>query len=65
MYVTNARTPWRSTSHRQQLWKHTLGLAARDPAARRVWRFFVSNKGAAIYNGKVYRTTLECSRACA
>jgi alcohol dehydrogenase (cytochrome c) len=57
MYVTNARaTVAIDVATGRQLWKHSLDWPAETP---RVVCCGVSNKGAAIYNGKVYRTTLD------
>src|SRR2546430_1498314 len=57
MYVTNARaTVAIDVATGKQLWKHTLDLPPETP---RVVCCGVSSKGAAIYNGKVYRTTLD------
>jgi alcohol dehydrogenase (cytochrome c) len=57
MYVTNARaTVAIDVATGKQLWKHTLDWPAETP---RVVCCGVSNKGAAIYNGKIYRTTLD------
>ncbi len=57
MYVTNARaTVAIDVATGRQLWKHTLDWPPETP---RVVCCGVSNKGAAIYNGKVYRTTLD------
>src|SRR2546427_12582679 len=56
MYVTNARaTVAIDVATGKQLWKHTLDWPPETP---RVVCCGVSSKGAAIYNGKVYRTTL-------
>src|SRR5499427_3946547 len=57
MYVTDARaTVAIDVATGKQLWKRTLDWPANTP---RVVCCGVSNKGAAIYNGKVYRTTLD------
>ena len=57
MYVTNARaTVAIDVATGKQLWKHTLDWPPETP---RVVCCGVSNKGAAIYDGKVYRTTLD------
>src|SRR3954452_17781690 len=57
MYVTNARhTVAIDVASGKQLWKHTLDWPPETP---RVVCCGVSNKGAAIYNGRVYRTTLD------
>ena len=57
MYVTNARhTVAIDVATGKQIWKHTLEWPPETP---RVVCCGVSNKGAAIYNGKVYRTTLD------
>jgi alcohol dehydrogenase (cytochrome c) len=57
MYVTNARhTVAIEVGTGRQLWKHTLDWPADTP---RVVCCGVSNKGAALYNGRVYRTTLD------
>src|SRR5712672_2521741 len=57
MYVTNARaTVAIDAVSGKQLWKQTLDWPPETP---RVVCCGVSNKGAAIYNGKVYRTTLD------
>src|SRR3981189_1758631 len=57
MYVTNARaTVAIDVATGKQIWKHTLGWPDETP---RVVCCGVSNKGAAIYNGKIYRTTLD------
>jgi len=57
MYVTNARaTVAIDVATGRQLWKHTLDWPADTP---RIVCCGVSNKGAAIYDGKVYRTTLD------
>ena len=57
MYVTNARhTVAIDVGSGKQLWKHTLDWPADTP---RVVCCGVSNKGAALYNGRVYRTTLD------
>ncbi|TMG81757.1 MAG: PQQ-dependent dehydrogenase, methanol/ethanol family [Betaproteobacteria bacterium] len=57
MYVTNARhTVAIDVASGKQLWRHTLDWPADTP---RVVCCGVSNKGAAIYNGRIYRTTLD------
>src|SRR2546422_3074419 len=57
MVVTNARaTVAIDLATGKQIWKHTLDWPPETP---RVVCCGVSNKGAAIYNGKVYRTTLD------
>jgi alcohol dehydrogenase (cytochrome c) len=57
MYVTNARhTVAIDIATGKQLWRHTLDWPADTP---RVVCCGVSNKGAAIYNGRIYRTTLD------
>jgi alcohol dehydrogenase (cytochrome c) len=57
MYVTNARhTVAIDVGSGKQIWKHTLDWPADTP---RVVCCGVSNKGAALYNGRVYRTTLD------
>jgi alcohol dehydrogenase (cytochrome c) len=57
MYVTNARhTVAIDVGTGKQIWKHTLDWPADTP---RVVCCGVSNKGAALYNGRVYRTTLD------
>ena len=57
MYVTNARhTVAIDVGSGKQLWRHTLDWPADTP---RVVCCGVSNKGAALYNGRVYRTTLD------
>ena len=57
MYVTNARhTVAIDVAHRQADLAHTLDLPPETP---RVVCCGVSNKGAAIYDGKVFRTTLD------
>ena len=57
MYVTNARhTVAIDARTGKQIWKHTLDWPPETP---RVICCGVSNKGAAIYNGKVFRTTLD------
>ena len=57
MYVTNARaTVAIDVATGKQLWKHTLDWPPETP---RVVCCGVSNKGAAIYDGRVYRTTLD------
>ncbi|MET0922080.1 MAG: PQQ-dependent dehydrogenase, methanol/ethanol family, partial [Xanthobacteraceae bacterium] len=57
MYVTNARhTVAIDVGSGKQIWRHTLDWPAETP---RVVCCGVSNKGAAIYNGRIYRTTLD------
>ena len=57
MYVTNARaTVAIDVATGKQIWKQTLDWPPETP---RVVCCGVSNKGAAIYDGKVYRTTLD------
>jgi len=57
MYVTNARaTVAIDVATGKQIWKHTLDWPAETP---RVVCCGVSNKGAAIYNGRIFRTTLD------
>ena len=57
MYVTNAKaTVAIDVATGKQIWKQTLDWPPETP---RVVCCGVSNKGAAIYNGKVYRTTLD------
>lgn len=57
MYVTNARaTVAIDVATGRQVWKQTLEWPPETP---RVVCCGVSNKGAAIYNGKVFRTTLD------
>ncbi len=57
MYVTNARaTVAIDVATGKQIWKHNLDWPPETP---RVVCCGVSNKGAAILNGKVYRTTLD------
>ncbi len=57
MYVTNARhTVAIDVGTGKQIWRHTLEWPAETP---RVVCCGVSNKGAAIYNGRIYRTTLD------
>src|SRR6266545_1137870 len=57
MVVTNARaTVAIDVASGKQIWKHTLEWPPETP---RVVCCGVSNKGAAIYNGKVFRTTLD------
>jgi len=57
MYVTNAKaTVAISVATGQQIWKQTLEWPPETP---RVVCCGVSNKGAAIYDGKVFRTTLD------
>ena len=57
MYVTNARaTVAIDVATGKQIWKQTLEWPPETP---RVVCCGVSNKGAAIYDGKIYRTTLD------
>jgi alcohol dehydrogenase (cytochrome c) len=57
MYVTYAKaTVAIDVATGKQIWKQTLDWPPETP---RVVCCGVSNKGAAIYNGKVFRTTLE------
>jgi len=57
MYVTNAKaTVAIDVSTGKQIWKQTLDWPPETP---RVVCCGVSNKGAAIYNGRVFRTTLD------
>src|SRR6266571_3249124 len=57
MYVTNARaTVAIDAVSGKQIWKQTLEWPPETP---RVVCCGVSNKGAAVYNGRVYRTTLD------
>jgi alcohol dehydrogenase (cytochrome c) len=57
MYVTNAKaTVAIDLATGKQIWKQTLDWPPETP---RVVCCGVSNKGAAIYNGKVFRTTLD------
>ncbi len=57
MYVTNARaTVAIDVATGKQIWKQTLEWPPETP---RVVCCGVSNKGAAIYGGRVYRTTLD------
>ena len=57
MYVTNAHaTVAIDVATGKQIWKQTLDWPPETP---RVVCCGVSNKGAAIYDGKVYRTTLD------
>jgi alcohol dehydrogenase (cytochrome c) len=57
MYVTNAKaTVAIDVATGKQIWKQTLDWPPETP---RVVCCGVSNKGAAIYNGKVFRTTLD------
>jgi alcohol dehydrogenase (cytochrome c) len=57
MYVTDAKhTVAIDVGTGKQLWKQTLDWPPETP---RVVCCGVSNKGAAIYNGKVFRTTLD------
>jgi alcohol dehydrogenase (cytochrome c) len=57
MYVTNAKaTVAIDVGTGKQIWKQTLDWPPETP---RVICCGVSNKGAAIYNGKVFRTTLD------
>src|SRR2546429_3238973 len=57
MYVTNARhTVAIDVATGRQIWRHTLDWPPETP---RVVCCGVSNKGPAILNGKVFRTTLD------
>src|SRR4029077_13501080 len=57
MYVTNAKaTVAINVATGQQIWKQSLEWPPETP---RVVCCGVSNKGAAIYDGKVFRTTLD------
>jgi alcohol dehydrogenase (cytochrome c) len=57
MYVTNARaTVAIDVGTGRQIWKQTLDWPPETP---RVVCCGVSNKGAAIYDGKIFRTTLD------
>ncbi|HEX4827437.1 MAG TPA: PQQ-dependent dehydrogenase, methanol/ethanol family [Xanthobacteraceae bacterium] len=57
MYVTNAKaTVAIDVATGKQIWKQALDWPPETP---RVVCCGVSNKGAAIYNGKVFRTTLD------
>ena len=57
MYVTNARhTVAIDVATGKQIWRHTLDWPAETP---RVVCCGVSNKGAAIFDGKIFRTTLD------
>ncbi len=57
MYVTNARhTVAIDVATGRQMWRHTLDWPPETP---RVVCCGVSNKGPAILNGKVFRTTLD------
>jgi alcohol dehydrogenase (cytochrome c) len=57
MYVTDAKaTVAIDVATGKQIWKQTLDWPPETP---RVICCGVSNKGAAIYNGKVFRTTLD------
>jgi alcohol dehydrogenase (cytochrome c) len=57
MYVTNAKaTVAIDVATGKQIWKQTLDWPPETP---RVICCGVSNKGAAIYNGKIFRTTLD------
>ena len=57
MYVTNARhTVAIDIATGRQIWRHTLDWPPETP---RVVCCGVSNKGPAILNGKVFRTTLD------
>ena len=57
MYVTNARaTVAIDVGTGRQIWKQTLDWPPETP---RVVCCGVSNKGAALYDGKVFRTTLD------
>ncbi len=57
MYVTNARhTVAIDVDTGRQIWRHTLDWPPETP---RVVCCGVSNKGAAIFEGKIFRTTLD------
>ena len=57
MYVTNAKaTVAIDVATGKQIWKQTLDWPPETP---RVVCCGISNKGAAIYNGRVFRTTLD------
>src|SRR3979409_1278800 len=57
MYVTNARaTVAIDVGTGKQIWKTPVDWLPETP---RIVCCGVSNKGAAIYNGKIYRTTLD------
>ena len=57
MYVTNAKaTVAIDVATGKQIWKQTLDWPPETP---RIVCCGVSNKGAAIYNGKIFRTTLD------
>ena len=57
MYVTNARaTVAIDVTTGKQIWRHTLEWLPETP---RVVCCGVSNKGAAIFDGKIFRTTLD------
>jgi alcohol dehydrogenase (cytochrome c) len=57
MYVTNAKaTVAIDVATGKQIWKQTLDWPPETP---RVVCCGVSNKGAAVYNGKIFRTTLD------
>src|SRR3954454_24702418 len=57
MYVTNAKhTVAIDVATGRQIWRHTLDWPPETP---RVVCCGVSNKGPAIHNGKVFRTTLD------
>ncbi len=57
MYVTNAKaTVAIDVGTGRQIWKHTLDWPPETP---RVVCCGVSNKGAAIFDGRIYRTTLD------
>src|SRR5262245_51262851 len=57
MYVTNARaTVAIDVATGKQIWKQTLDWPPETP---RIVCCGVSNKGAAIYDGKIFRTTLD------
>jgi alcohol dehydrogenase (cytochrome c) len=59
MYVTNARaTVAIDVATGKQIWKQTLDWPPETP---RVVCCGVSNKGAAIYDGKIFRTTLDAT----
>lgn len=57
MYVTNAAWTFAiDVASGKQLWRHEVNY---EPDTPRVVCCGVSNKGPAIYNGKLYRTTLD------
>ena len=57
MYVTNAKAMVAiDVGTGKQIWKQTLDWPPETP---RVVCCGISNKGAAIYNGKIFRTTLD------